>query len=300
MMHNRGLRLLTVTLALLATILAACGAPQPTNTVPSPTGTPPAPVENDVVYAQPLQPDLSAYGLDVYTPGEPGAWPVVVFLHGYDGNKEYFAATSQAIADQGAVVYTVDWPTPRPVIAAQDNRAAFRQASEVLACAIRYARASAPDHGGDPEDLILVGFSFGAAFGAGVALAGGDLDRAWEEFSSARGGPPPQVECATGEGSARVDAFVGISGYYSFAPLRIRDPDLWEIVSPDAHVGQDQDLRIRLLHGERDSIVNPEQSVNLNDLLLAEGYDSRLILFDGIHTVPTELTAAEILAVAEE
>lgn len=299
-MHKRGPRLSTVTLALLTFILAACGAPQPTNTVPRPTETPPAPVENDVGYAQPLHPDLSAYSLDIYTPGEPANWPVVVFLHGYDGSKEDFAATSQAIADQGAVVYTVDWPTPRPVITTQENRPGFRQASEVLSCAIRYARATAPGHGGNPENVILVGFSLGAAFGAGAALAGDNLDQAWEEFSSARGGPPPQVECAAGEGSARVDAFVGISGYYSFALLRIRDPGLWEIVSPDAHVGQELDLRIRLLHGERDSIVNPEQSVNFNDLLVAGGYDSRLILFDGSHRVPAELTAAEVLAVSKE
>jgi acetyl esterase/lipase len=294
MMHKKKLSLSTATLALLTLILATCGTPQPTNTVPSPTETPPVPVEDDVVYAQPLQPDLIAYGLDVYTPGKPGNWPVVVFLYGYAGNKEDFAATSQAIADQGAVVFTIDWPAPLPDHAGLRNGSDCREVSEVLSCAIRYARSTAPDHGGDPSNVTLVGFSAGAAFGSWVALTGGNLDRAWEEFAAARGGPPPQVECAAGEGSAAVDAFVGIGGNYDYAePLQKRDPDLWEIVSPYANVGQDLGLRIRLLHGERDSIVSPEHSVNLNDLLVAEGYDSRLILF-------TDLTTEQILSLAAD
>lgn len=300
-MHIRDLKLSTATLTLLIFILAACGTPQPTNTVSRPAEMLPVPVVSDVVYAQSLQPDLIGFGLDVYTSGEPGNWPVVVFLHGYGGNKEGLAATSQAIADQGAVVFTADWPALLPDHAGLRNGSDCRAVSEVLSCAIRYARSTAADHGGDPSNVTLVGVSAGATFGSWVALTGEDLDRAWEEFAAARGGPPPQVECAVAEGSADVDAFVGIAGNYDYAePLRKRDPDLWEIISPYANVGQDLGLRIRLLHRIRDSIVSPEHSVDLNDLLVAEGYDSRLTLFDGIHRVPTELTTAGISALAEE
>ena len=81
-------------LALVMLLLGACGAPQPTPTVAAPTMAPPVEVTSDVVYATLLQPDVTEQRLDVYTPSEAGTWPVIVFLHGYDGNKEYLAPCS--------------------------------------------------------------------------------------------------------------------------------------------------------------------------------------------------------------
>jgi predicted esterase len=261
--------------------------------------TPPVEVNSDVVYATLLQPDVTELRLDVYAPEEAGTWPVIVFLHGFEGNKEYFAPLSQAMVEQGAVVFTVNWPTWIADLAARENGKGFRETSEVLSCAIRFARATASDYGGDPSQVTLVGFSCGAAYGAWVALAGDDLDRLWEEFASIRGGPPPQVECVVSGVPANVDAFVGIAGRYGFAePLQKRDPELWQIVSPYAHLGQDLDLQVRLIHGERDSAVKSEHSVQLNDVLAEAGYDTSLTLFDGIHRVPIELTAAKVMEVA--
>jgi acetyl esterase/lipase len=289
-----------INLALVMLLLGACGAPQPTPTVAAPTMTPPVEVTSDVVYATLLQPDVTEQMLDVYTPEEAGTWPVVVFLHGFNATKEGHIKESQAIAEQGAVVFTVDWPTWIEDLAARENGKGFREMSEVLSCAIRFARATASDYGGDPSQVTLVGFSYGADTGAWVALAGDDLDRLWEEFASIRGGPPPQVECVVSGVSANVDAFVGIGGHYDFAePLQKRDPGLWQIASPFSHIGQDLDLQVRLIHGERDS-VSPEHSVQFNDVLAEAGYDTSLTLFDGIHRVPIELTAAKVMEVAGE
>jgi acetyl esterase/lipase len=288
-------------LALVMLLLGACGAPEPTPTVATPTMTPPVKVSSDVVYATLLQPDVTELRLDVYAPEEAGTWPVIVFLHGYEGNKEYFAPLSQAMVEQGAVVFTVNWPTWIPDLAARENGKGFRETSEVLSCAIRFARATASDYGGDPSQVTLVGFSYGASYGAWVSLAGDDLDRLWEEFASIRGEPPPQVECVVSGVSANVDAFVGLGGRYDFADLlQERDPELWQIASPYAHLGQDLDLRVRLIHGERDSTVRSEHSVQFNDVLAEAGYDTSLTLFDGIHRVPIELTAAKVMEVAGE
>jgi acetyl esterase/lipase len=290
-----------ICLALVMLLLGACGAPQltPTPTVAAPTLTPPVEVASDVAYAMPLQPDVTEQRLDVYTPGEAGAWPVVVFLHGYDGHKEYFASVSQAIAEQGAVVFTVDWPTWMADLAARENGKGFREMSEVLSCAIRFARATAPDYGGDPSQVTLVGHSYGADTGAWIALAGDNLDRSWEEFASIRGGPPPQFECVVSGVSADVDAFVGIAGRYDFAgPLQERDPELWQIAGASAHLGQDLGLRVRLIHGERDDLVRPEHAVQFNDALAEAGYDTSLTLWDGKHQVPIEPTVTEVIEVA--
>jgi len=288
-------------LALVMLLLGACGAPRPTPTVAAPTMTPPVEVTSDVVYATLLQPDVTEQRLDVYTPKEAGTWPVVVFLHGLDATKEGHIKESKALAEQGAVVFTVNWPTWIVDLAARENGKGFREMSEVLSCAIGFARATASDYGGDPSQVTLVGFSYGAAYGAWVSLAGDDLDRLWEQFAATRGGPPPQVECVVSRVSASVDAFVGIGGRYGFAePLQERDPELWQIASPYAHLGQDLDLRVRLIHGERDSTVRSKHSVQFNDVLAEAGYDTSLTLFDGIHRVPIELTAAKVMEVAGE
>ncbi len=306
-------------LLLIAGCAPPASAPTPVSetTVPRPTATSipqsePFPtavkpdwlnveVTSDVVYATLLQPDVTEQRLDVYTPSDAGTWPVIVFLHGFYATKEDHIKESQAIAGQGAVVFTVDWPTWTADLAARENGKRFREMSEVLSCAIRFARATASDYGGDPSQVTLVGFSYGAATGAWVALAGDDLDRLWEEFASIRGGPPPQVECVVSGVSANVDAFVGIGGRYGLAErLQERDPELWQMASPYAHLGQNLDLRVRLIHGERDSAVRSEHSVQFNDVLAEAGYDTSLTLFDGIHRVPIELTAAKVMEVAGE
>ena len=75
---------------------------------------------------------------------------------------------------------------------------------------------------------------------------------------------------------------------------------MWKIASPLAYLGQNPNLVIRLLHGERDDGVNPESSIKFNEALTKAGYDSELILYDGIHLVPAELTAKVVMELAGE
>jgi predicted esterase len=77
-------------------------------------------------------------------------------------------------------------------------------------------------------------------------------------------------------------------------------PGLWEIVSPYAHFGQDLSMPIRLLHGEQDPIADPESSSAFNQDLITAGYDSELILFEGGHIVPVDLTYATVAELTSE
>jgi len=315
-MTHPHLKFQTVFWLLILLVLVACNTPEPSPT-PRPTielqkstatGIQPSAetyavdVTSDVVFAMPLQPDVTEQRLDVYTPSDAGDWPVVVFLHGFGGTKEYYAPLSQAIAEQGTVVFTAAWPTWIADLAANENGKGFREMSEVLSCAIRFARATAPDYGGDPSQMTLIGHSYGADTGAWVALAGDNIDSLWDRFASIRGGPSSQVECVMSGVSTNVDAFIGIGGGYDdFAgPLQERDPELWQMVDPYAYLGQNLDLRIRLIHGERDDMVRPEHAVQFNDALAEPGYDTSLTLWDGKHRVPIELTVAKVFEVARE
>lgn len=127
-----------------------------------------------------------------------------------------------------------------------------------------------------------------------MAFAGDNLERAWNDLAAARGAPPPQVKCVA-DGSARVDAFVGIAGPYNLAAsLQTEDPQLWQVVSPYAHLNDNRSLRVRLLHGTNDNRVPIEQSLLFQEALSHAGYDSQLIRFDGPHAVPMPLTVEEL------
>lgn len=324
---NTSIRLVATIVLLLA--LAGCAGAQaePTATPVPPTATPtpaPAPptatptseptvkVTKDIAYTTPLQPgtipdaptslnqvDYSiVQRLDVYAPTESGPWPVVVFAHGLIESKESYADLSQAVAEQGVVVFTVNWPMTLPNVAAGENGVRYRESHETLACAVRFARAMASDYGGDPARVTLAGFSMGGAHGAYTALVGDDLDRLWEEFTAVRGGPPPQVECVVNGVSAHVDAFVGTFGCYNWIDvLQEKDPELWELNSIYTHLGKNPDLKVRLIHGEEDYQCPYEFAVQFDAALAEAGYDTALTPFDGGHWLPAQLTVEEIVKV---
>lgn len=270
----------------------------------------PVTVTKDAVYAIALQPDVSPskWRLDVYAPTEPGPWPVVVFAHVLGARKENYAILSRGIAEQGAVIFTISWPTMNPDTAVQNDGRGFREMLETLACAIRFARARAADFGGDSGQMILVGHSLGGGAGAHIALVGDEVDRLWEDFAALRGGPPPQVDCVVSGVSAHVNAFVGIAGAYdAFVGtngkygrewLQERDPELWEMFY--SSLGQNPDLEIRLIHGEDDPTIPFENSGEFAAALTEAGYDTELSQFDGGHYLPLELTVETVMEIARD
>lgn len=306
-------------LSLLLSLLTACApaaAPTPTaiptstptaaptvvpittNTPPSeptaaPTETPgptpsPLQVTKDITYTTSLQPEARARALDVYAPAVPGPWPVVVLVPGFQMRKEGYRPISEAIASQGAVVFTIDWAAwPSPTGAAQGSGAKLREWSETVTCAARFARATASDYGGDPGRVTLVGHSLGGGLGLWEALGGDDLESLWEGLAAARGGPPPQIDCLASGVSAYPDAFVGYGGAYaSFEFLKEEDPEMWEVASPFAFIGGNPNLRIRFIHGEWDSVIPAEHvdlSVQLLEDLTDAGYDATWTAVDAGH-----------------
>ncbi len=216
--------------------------------------------------------DQQPTGLYIYAPSEPGPWPVVVVVHGYLQGPAQFDNLSRAIAREGAVVYNIDANFDSPHLIGITR----------IACAVRFARATAPDYGGDPSRITLVGNSRGAATGAVVALAGDDFEG----------------ECVMSDGSARPDALVGYEGGYDYATsgdldrpsvrtmsiLRETDPELWEALNPYSHIGRNPNLQIRLIHGDdfdsRWYDISPEVSTEFHQALADAGYDVELTIVE--------------------
>jgi len=135
-----------------------------------------------------------------------------------------------------------------------------------------------------------MGFSAGAGAGAAVAFAGDTQS----QFDALGSETPPQVRCVA-SGLSRVDAFIGIAGGYGVSPtLQQQDPGLWQIINPYAHLGENKNLRVRFLHGQFDTVVPIESSIQFNDALTKAGYDTQFIKFESGHTVPFDLAIAEL------
>ncbi len=282
-----------ISLALAILLLAsACGGVEEATRTPATAATPsPAPPQ------QPTVTSNIAYTvgkhLDVYAPSGPGPWPVVVVVHGILQSRGEFALLAEATASEGAVVFNIDVTMAPP----------FLTAIEQIACAVRFARATAADHGGDPTRITLVGNSSGAHTGAVVAMAG-------DEFEG---------DCLVTDGSALTEALVGYEGTYDVAthvygdvnlpPLEQEDPELWQAINTYSHIGGNPDLVVRLIHGEDvDDIwyeTLPETSVDFHDALLDAGYDVELTLLEGathgdllFRTEAFEVTVQQVLEVA--
>ena len=106
--------------------------------------------------------------IDFYLPDETdGSTPLVVLLHGGGdkGNAE-MSPLAEALAGRGIVVAVPNYYSGQPRTR-QDIEATFRD----VVCSIRYARSRAADLGADPDNLTLVGFSYGGYPAMAIRLA---------------------------------------------------------------------------------------------------------------------------------
>jgi acetyl esterase/lipase len=260
------------------TAIPATGTPVPPTptAAPAATTTPSSPAEAATlateVTRQILYANVSglATHLDVHAPSEPGPWPVVVVVHGGMQSGSHLERLAEGIASQGAVVYNIDVEFTFPHIIGIER----------IACAVRFARATAADYGGDPSRITLVGNETGASTGAVVALAGDDFEG----------------DCVVMDGSALVDALVGYEGTYDYATtvysvsmdhtvLEDEDPELWQAINPYSHIGRNPDLQVRLVHGDAVDVlwreVPPEVSIEFHQALVDAGYDVALTVLEG-------------------
>jgi acetyl esterase/lipase len=271
---------------------SACGGPgepDPTATqVPpgGPSGPPAAPASTTIAPSAPsapaattsTTPDFTKIAdieyatkrkLDVYVPVESAGRPVVVVVHGLGQGRRELRPLAEAIAAEGTVVFNISTVFSVPPLDGIEN----------ISCAIRFARATAGDYGGDPSSITLVGYSSGAAKGSIVAMDGDAYQR----------------DCVVTDGSALPDALVGYEGPFDYAThvygsfnvsrLEDEDPAMWRAVNPYSHIGGNSDLIIRLIHGRDDDTawydVPPEVSAEFHQALSDAGYDVELTYVEG-------------------
>lgn len=206
-----------------------------------------------IVTGAPYGPDRKQ-ALDVYAPvAAEGRAPVVIFFHGggwRTGRRQEYGFVGRALAAQGFLAVVAGYR-----LVPQVRYPAFL---EDAAAAAAWAAAEAEAYGGDPQRLAFIGHSAGAY----IALQLG-LDR--------------RYLVAAGVEASHVRAIAGLSGPYSFLPLRTpatlaafaAAADL-EATQPISHARPDAPPTL-LIHGGRDTAVNAGQTVRMSRALQAVG-----------------------------
>jgi len=216
-------------------------------------------------------PFTSNLSMDVFAPTTTGTFPVVVMFHGggwVGGHPDDIAPLAASMAAAGTIVFNAPYRLAL-------RGGGYPMTFEDAACAVRFAREHAPRFGGDPETIIVVGYSAGAHIGAVTALAGDSFDG----------------DCAVDSGSALPDAFVGVAGPYDsdlfdpflvlfFGTDRAEDPGPWEDGNPYTHIGENPDLAVRLIQGELDLLVPAGFAIAFDDALAEAGYDVELTIVE--------------------
>lgn len=190
---------------------------------------------------------VDSHVLDVHAPADADRVPVVVVLHGAGVGRRHYEAFAERFAEAGAVVLNVDWdvlPTN------------FEDASEQIACAVRFARVRAADYGGDPDRIVLLGHSSAAPWATRAALVG-------DEYEGA---------CASDE-MALPDALA------LFAPSSVPGGWPWE----HSLLPLRPDLAVAVVHGADDSVVSTSFGRRTASLLSEAGHPVRFDIVPGGH-----------------
>ena len=203
---------------------------------------------------------------DVYAPRTLSARaPVAVFLYGgswQSGDKSLYRFVGVALASRGVVTVIPDYrvyPEARYPTFLEDN-----------AKAVAFVKRHAADWGADPAKLYLIGHSAGA-YNA-VMLA---ADPSWLK--------------AEGVDSHKDIAGVfGLAGPYDFLPLR--DPVLKTIFGPVEQLADTQPINhvdgsappMRLVAGDRDTTVDPGNSLRMTAAVAARGGVASARIYPGL------------------
>jgi acetyl esterase/lipase len=224
---------------------------------------------------------------DVFAPVGGHDLPVVVMLHGTGGDSETIEPLARTVARGDVVVYVPSWPVideTDPYPSTDDEP--YRRQAEAVICSLRFARRTAPSHGGDPDRLTVFGHSGGATAGARVALVAEPL---W-----------PGIECDPTI-THRPERFIATGGdFFGVYQDSTECPRLFAPYDPFAIEPSNDDVEVRLLHGYFDRAVDARVSQLFNLHLVDCGLDSLFIGADTAHSEMRDPTVPAGAFVADQ
>ncbi len=191
--------------------------------------------------------------------------PVLLFAHGgswRSGDPEDYSFIARAFVPEGFIVALAGYR----LVNDDAPDGVYPAMLEDTAQAIIATQGAVANYGGDPDRIILMGHSAGAY---NVVMAG--LERAWL--------------AERGADADALRAMIGLSGPYDFYPFTSdstiaafgpsNDPEATQTFN---HVRGDA-APMLLIHGEKDSLVRPRNSIELAKLIETAGGQATLSLY---------------------
>lgn len=222
--------------------------------------------------------NLTQQQLDVYVPGgDTAAFPTLLLLHGGGATKESLSALAQHFVGLG---YAVVVPNFRDTPATK-----YPEPVADAFCALAWTHANAAAYRLDTQRLFALGHSLGGTFAALLATVDDPA--------------PYMQDCpATLPVGARLQAVVTFTGIFDYPALAgatggmqtylnrylgapyEQAPEIWRDASPVTHLDGGE-LPFLLVHGEKDTNIDPEQSRAFAAALAASGTQVELVLVPG-------------------
>jgi acetyl esterase/lipase len=203
--------------------------------------------------------------LDVYVPRRTTTQPlpVVVFFYGgawEAGRRDDYEFVAEALTSQGFIVVIPDYRVY--------PEARFPGFLHDAAAAVAWIRQNIASHGGDEEELFLMGHSAGAHIAAMLTLNG--------EYLREEGLEPEDLA-----------GMIGLAGPYDFLPLQ--SERLKTIFGPEAERWKSQPINfitgdnapMLLLVGTADKTVWPRNTYNLAAKIKAAGGPVQMVEYPG-------------------
>lgn len=217
--------------------------PPPTTTTTEPLLVPRGSVlsASNQIYLRSL-----AYDVHIPTVSPTEAAPVAILVHAAGaGGRSTMEPVADALATAGIVVYNIDIEVP-------GFGGRHPEPFSAVACALAIANRDAASHGGDPDNISLIGYSFGGLVTTVVALTA-DLFLTGCEVSVI---PPFRVVGIAG--TYDLDNLEGVatdalSNY--FGGDRSQQPGSWQTADPRAYLNDSEPINMLVITASTDAEV---------------------------------------------
>ncbi len=202
--------------------------------------------------------------LDVYAPTNAQDAPVIVFFYGgswESGKRRWYGYVGKTLANNGIVTIIPDYRKYPDV--------QFPAFVEDAANAVRWARDHAPEFGGDPSRLYVMGHSAGGQIAALLAC-------------------DPRYLAAAGMATNELSGMIGLAGAYEFLPFVDDESDIFgasetsEFDSQPINFVHENEPPLLLLQGKDDDEVEPANATSMAAKARAAGSTAELKQYPGV------------------
>jgi len=201
---------------------------------------------------------------DVYAPANADGAPVVVFFYGgswESGKRRWYGYVGKTLANNGIVTVIPDYRKYPDV--------QFPAFVEDAANAVRWAHDHAPEFGGDPQRLYVMGHSAGGHIAALLAC-------------------DPKYLVAVGMQTRDLAGMIGLAGAYAFLPFVEEEPEIFGASETSQYDSQPinfingNEPPMLLLQGNDDDEVEPSNAIAMAKKARAAGSSVELKLYPGV------------------